>query len=193
MLSLTEPDIQLAVLAHSIHQIERGRVDDLVQAGVSPETLDLLRAMRASDLRRLADQPLGFRIVFDDTSLTHQVRSLSDQRDAQMRLEYFIKHAAPVSLLKELFTISRPEITHMRTQLGVTDFKPQVINEPLQREIVQIWITLRKSVDWSQRTRAQHQHLWQCLHEHFARSKLSMATLYSQVLSFERLGVKPTL
>jgi Protein of unknown function (DUF2857) len=193
MFQLKDPDIQQALLAHTIHQIERGQVDALVQAGVSPETLDLLREMRASDLRRLADQPLGFFVKFDAVSLTHQVRSLSDQREAQMRLEYFVMHAAPSTLLRELFTITRGEITQMRTQLGVTELKPQVITESLQREVVQVWTTLRKSVDWSQRTRAQHQHLWKCLHEHFAKSGLSMATLYSQVLSFERLGVKPSM
>ena len=191
MFALTEPDIQQALLAHTIHQIERGRVNDLVQAGLSPETLDLLREMRASDLRRLADQPLGFRIEFDATGLTHQVRSLSDQRESQIRLEYFVGNAAPTSLLKELFTITRTDVTRMREQMGVTNVKPQVLGEPLQREVVQVWTTLRKSVDWSQRTRAQHQHLWKCLHEHFTTQQLTMATLYSQVLSFERLGIKP--
>jgi hypothetical protein len=193
MLTLTEPDIQHALLAHTIHQIERGHVDVLVQAGLTPDTLDMLREMRASDIRRLADQPLGFSVVFDANGLSHQVRSLSDQREAQIRLEYFVANAAPTSLLRELFTVSREDITRMRTQMGVEDVKPQTLSNTLKNDIIQIWTTLSQSADGAQRSKAQHQGLWMCLHEHFAPLKLSLATLYSQVQSFERLGIKPSL
>jgi Protein of unknown function (DUF2857) len=190
MLLLKDSEIQFQLLSHLVTLVEQGQLDALADGGLDPHVMDQLRELRASDLRRLSSQPLGLELTINTPSLAHQVRSLSEQREAQLRLEYFVTARAPTSLLRELFPISRVEIAHLRSQLGLdaSDIKPQALSEVLHREVLDVWLTLRASVDWVKAARAQHQHVWQCLHEHFKPRKLTLATLYSQVLSFERLG-----
>lgn len=121
MLTITEPVIKTMLLTQLVKRIDDGGVDDLLQAGFSPDFLDQIRRVPSRDLVGIAAMPLQMRVSFDEQSALAMLRRLAVARRMSQLCEYFIVHGAPQQLMYDLFRLPASEFRRLREQLLSSD------------------------------------------------------------------------
>ena len=118
MLRITDPTLKRMLLDQIVARIDAGGIDDLLQAGFSPEFLDCMRHRPARDLIKASEVPaIEFRVTIKERAITEYFARLDMmRRDAQM-CEYFIRHGAAVQVVCMLWKISAEEVRSLRAQL----------------------------------------------------------------------------
>jgi len=188
MIELKDPHSQLQMLNVILLSIERGDSPNLVAAGLPPNLLDDLRELKHVDLTRLVSKPLGFTLALEPSVLSHQIRVLNEQLDQQRLREYFALHAAPVSLMQQLFRMSREEVFALRHALKVApdSASSSPLSRSVREQIESAWLKARIDFGKAQ-SLADKARLWLKLHKAMPLP-ISMATIYNVVMSFESLG-----
>lgn len=118
MLRITDPTLKRMLLDQIVARIDTGGIDDLLQAGFSPEFLDCMRHRPARDLIKVSEvSTLDFKVSIKERAITDYLNRLDMmRRDAQM-CEYFIRHGAAVQVVCMLWKISADEVRGLRAQL----------------------------------------------------------------------------
>ena len=179
-----DADVQLQVLNLIVRRIEQGQSLRLVEAGLPADLLDDLRELKHADMARLVEQPLGVSIRIEAPVLHHQIRVLNAQTNERRMVEYFIAAQAPVSLLRQCFNLARTDITLLRRAMHVSDEAGYGrVREADRKQIEAFWLAHKPAAGSSA---DQLITFWSELHKGF--SQHTLATLYSVIQSFERLG-----
>lgn len=186
-LALQAPSLQLQIINELVLGIELGQIAMLMDAGIPAALLDDLRELKHADIARLVTKPLGFSLAIDATQLQHQLQTLKAQVSQRLLLEYFVQHKAPVTLIQQLFKISRSDITALRKAMGAAEDNLYLsIGERVRTDIEAKWLSVRGDFVANAQSPTQLALGWQTLHKCFETH--SLATLYSVVQSFERMG-----
>lgn len=117
MLQITNPIIKRLALEDIVEQIDEN-MDELLQAGFSPDFLDALRHRPARDLIRLANAPrLTIRLVIDEQEIASHLNQLDRVRSDTLLLEYFVKNGASVRMICDFFWLPAESVRALRAQL----------------------------------------------------------------------------
>jgi len=186
-IALADADTQLqsAIVAWLIGRIEAGDISTLINAGVAADTLDEVRQISARLQSRLAAMRRPFVAIEIDFSVLkgalHSIVKADAYRD---QLAYFIEHGATNPMLRQLFSLSRAEITDTRHMLQSQDAKGGRTALPPHDERMSIYARWRAITAESQvHPHADYRH--QLMDLHFAfDARYSLATLYAIVNEF---------
>lgn len=150
MIDLTDQTIVRLLLDFLVERMDAGVValDQLINAGVDPVLLDLLRQRPARDLIRIAKvEALGFKFTFDNRAVIASLtRNDAIKRDAEL-CDYFVRNGAPPELLSDLFKLSAEEIRFQRKVLlpdGQPPGRPKLPPLPQRERIHNDWARLTK-------------------------------------------------
>ena len=140
-----------------------------------------LAALSLAELERLAETG-ALRVVVScgKDELSWSLQASARRRAEQALLEYFVRHGAPRTLLRALFTVSRVRIEALRKSLRVVPAagRPK-LPRPREREaIVVAWEELAASADRRARYHA--------LHRAFPRYSIATLDLVLREVSPER-------
>jgi hypothetical protein len=183
---VTDPALKLAILAHMIEKIDGGGLDELLAAGVSPAFIDDLRRRQARDVGHAARQAICRVEVIVDTAQVQQCFDRIDQtrRDEQIK-EYFIRHGASSTLLRNLFKLSKSAVNELRQALGLEQEtpvgRPRLPEEAVRDQIHVVWQQIRTAKPHAS-TREQFHQLHQRLNEHHPN------VLWAAIEEFDALG-----
>ena len=147
MIPIRSEQLRYALLSHLIHLLDTGELQTLLEAGLSPDILDTLRAASARDLASIAGMPqLDVRIHFDPATLEAAYRRHCAITEMRQLMEYHVMHGAQPPLLVHLFKMTLAEIQQQRALL-CPDPPPRgrpALPDPSVREAVHnAWSTVR--------------------------------------------------
>jgi hypothetical protein len=148
--------------------------------------LNRLAALSLAELDRLAETgALKVVVSCAGDQLSWSLQALARKRSEQALLEYFVRHGAPRTLVRELFTISRGRIDAVRKSLRIASVQGRPKLPPLrEREgIVAAWIRLEGTEDRRARYHA--------LHRNFPGYSIAALDSVLQELSPERSATPP--
>lgn len=181
MLEINDQGTQAQLLMQLLEAIESGRAQELAEVGIPGATQDMLRQLKAYEVVRLMRRNLGFVAHVNANQITHEVRTLRDQMQRQVNLEYFVARAAPGVLIQRLFRLQRDELTSVTRALAKHQ-QPDTkhLSLRLRSQIEAAWLDLGRT-----HAKGSIEH-WMALAEQF--QEINLAGLHSVVASFERLG-----
>lgn len=121
MILLDDEDQQLIrlILLKLVAMIERGKFPELVKAGFLDDFLNRIRDLKARDICHISlHKGLRIGVHVDVPSLVRAVASLhlSPGGDDEM-LDYFILNHATVSMIEDIFRLSKSEVATRRRYL----------------------------------------------------------------------------
>ena len=118
MLRITNQTLKRIILDQIVESIDSGGLDDLLQAGFSPEFLDSMRHRPARDLIKIAEIPsLEFRVSIQEREISAYLSRLDRIRQDSQMCEYFVRHGAAVQVVCNLFRMSAEDVRALRAQL----------------------------------------------------------------------------
>lgn len=182
--------IQAAIIHHLIRQTEEGNltfISSMVDMGFTPEQIDKLRSLTASEMARLfrEDRPI-IHIKGDGIGLEKALKSLSsDQSEYQQQAE-FIRRGASASMMFHLFRLNRNQVTKIRLLLGLSAEKkgrPALPAESVQNRIFEAW----KAVSQHSNMRVRYLKL----HDQF--TEIPISTLYAVISTDDIESDAPTM
>jgi Protein of unknown function (DUF2857) len=189
MLRVKDPTLKRLLLEHMVEQLEAGGddLDALLTAGVDPELLDLLRRRSARDFIAVAQMDLFVPSAFFDNDILKGClqRIDSRRRDDELR-EYFVSHGAPMSMLNEVFKLSRDEARRLRTLLvpqGTHIGSPKMPAVQERQPIHEAWAQLERT----QGSTSLRERVYE-LHQRFP--DFSIAALWATVNEFAERPAK---
>lgn len=181
VVTISDEGLQRAFLAWIYRSLEEGRMQDLLRAGISTDTLDSLRRLSAPNLEALCKGGLGFSIYVDDANLQLAIRRANERQRNAERIEYYVRHGAPVALVVQLFRLSNTQINCIRESLLPPDEcrgGRQSLPEDRERDKIHAaWALLGADTTVDPRDH------WIILHQKFT-SQYSIATLHAVVNEF---------
>ncbi len=131
--------------------------------------LSRLAQLSLTDLHRLAEKgALKLIVCYDGDQFAWSLQASARKHTEQALLEYFLRHGAPRTLLRDLFRISRARIEAMRRSLRLapTQGRPK-LPRPREREaIFQAWTELAS-------TGADKRSCYHALHRTFPRCSIA--------------------
>lgn len=111
---------KLLALRVVLNSLNNWSIEDLLNLGLTPEQLDALHSLNASDLLRLAaGKDLRIYLHIDVASLNVGLMRLSANAANLRMQEYFLVHRASPAMLDELFRLGYREQDSARYALGV--------------------------------------------------------------------------
>jgi Protein of unknown function (DUF2857) len=148
---------------------------------VGEPLLRRLAALSLAELERLAETG-ALRVVVScgREELAWSLQASSRKHAEQALLEYFVRHGAPRTLLRALFTVSRARVDAVRKSLRIVPAagRPK-LPRPREREaIVAAWVELEGSDDRRAR--------YYALHRTFPRYSIATLDLVLREVSPER-------
>lgn len=189
MLRITDATIKRLILEHLVEQLDAdgASLDAMLTAGIDPELLDLLRRRGARDFIQAAgmDQ-LEIHAGFDNQTVIGCFRRIdSVRRDTELR-EYFVRHGAPMSMLQELFKLTRDDARRLRELLVPHDAHvgaPKLPAVAERQAVHEAWATLTRSPEAT----TQRERLYE-LHKRFPGH--TIAALWATVNEFNDVPPK---
>jgi hypothetical protein len=184
MIFISDDALGLLLLGQLVSRLEYGRVAALLRAGMDPEHVARLRALRLSDLRALAasTQPM-VSLAIDTEVLARNLSALSE-RDALSQLrDDFIRQGASPRLMRTLFSVPEKLTFQRRRELKVFRGRgrPQLPGRKLRDAIQARW-RVSSALDPRRRYLA--------LREVFPQ--FSLDALHAIVSEYEAMGVEHT-
>lgn len=124
----------------------RSGLDELLQHGIDPELIDLIRNRPARDLREIAAHLRTACLTFDQTELRHTLQQLDMMRRDREKFEYFVKHGASRQMCRSFFRISLAEIKEYQEALLGTIGGGRVSLPPHEQrdEIHHVWSAIQR-------------------------------------------------
>lgn len=117
-ITITDPGLKHAILAHLIHQIDHGGIDDLLGCGLGPTFIDEIRRRPSRDLNYVAsNMQIQFETRIDPMGIMGCFTRIDDSRKAEALKEYFIANGASATLLRDMFHVSKAEVFSLRQLL----------------------------------------------------------------------------
>lgn len=181
MIFISDDALALLLLGQLVSRLDYGRAAALLRAGMDPEHMAQLRALRLSDLRALAasTQPM-VSLAIDTEVLARNLSALSE-RDALSQLrDEFIRQGASPLLMRTLFSLPEKLTFQRRRELKVFRGRgrPQLPGRKLRDAIQARW---RVSSERDPRRR------YLALREVFPQCSLD--ALHAIVSEYEAMGV----
>lgn len=124
MLAIDDEGLLRAVLDYFVRLLSEGELQVLLDAGLSAEQLDRLRTLSVRDALQLVDLDLGCSIHVDGRQFGKALCQYSDLLITKTRIEYYVQHRAPASLMLQLFHVGNVELRDMRAALCPSDKAP---------------------------------------------------------------------
>lgn len=118
MLAVTNPMLKRLVLEDIVERIDRGGIDSLLECGLTPDFIDMIRRRPARDLIHIASiGQLQINVSLEPGKVVSHLKQLDWLRqDAEIR-EYFIRNGATQRMLMRTFKISSADLRVLREQL----------------------------------------------------------------------------
>lgn len=181
-LRVTDPTLKFRVLTMLIDRLNRGGMDDLLNAGFSPEFLDGIRYITVWDLSQIISQDdSAFSVSINEDAILKNLHKIEVRRRYTKMREYFVKNYAPMQMMNELFRMSNEEVRSLREKLLGSDTKAgraKMPPEDVRVDVHHYWDALKKK-----HPEATMPDLIFRLHQRF--SNYGINSLYSALCEFE--------
>lgn len=179
MIPIRSEQLRVAVLSHLIHLLEAGEVETLLEAGLSPDILDTLRAASVRDLHAIAGMPqFDVSVHFDPVMLEAAYRRHEAMTETRELLEYHVRHGAHPQLLVHLFRMTMEQVREQRALLcpgSLPRGRPSLPRAEVREAVQRAWPQIRNSYPPQQ----------QYVELHRAFPSMSIATLWYVVHEFD--------
>lgn len=162
-------------------------LDELLQAGIDPELLDLMRHRAARDFATAARMSqLVIKVVIDNPTTAACFRRVDAMRGDQELCEYFVRHGAPDGMLDLLFKLSRHDSRRLRKLLATGTRPPGPPKVPPPEECQRI------HERWAQ---IQHEHVQAPMREwlYHLHQQHPMHTFHELWVTLAQFGSVPAL
>lgn len=129
--------LRLLALKQLIDAIHSERWQELLDAGLKPETLDRLRRAPLEDATLVVGRTdLQVRLSIDGDSLEKCLNRVERQRADEAIKEYFVRHNATPTLMQRLFKLDRPSLDRLRKMFGANCRGRPPMPKPDERDAV---------------------------------------------------------
>ena len=129
--------LRLLALEQLIDAVHSERWEELVAAGLKPETLDRLRHTPLEDATLVAARAeLQVRLSIDGDSLEQSLNRVERQRADEAIKEYLLRHNATPTLMQRLFKLDRPTLDRLRKLFGANCRGRPPMPKPDERDAV---------------------------------------------------------
>lgn len=162
MVPVNDSEVRWTVLKYMVGLIELGEIEPLLQSGMTPALLELLRTRRMSDIARIAkDTSIRVELRVDPRQLNVAFMRLDDIVRDQQLLEYYVRHQLPSALLARIFKKNSAQLREMRAALCGTDSetvgRPSLPDIAVRERIHAAWSDICKKYPERQRFYELHQ------------------------------------
>ena len=186
MFKISNATVKRIVLEHLVEQVDSGGLDGLLASGFSPELIDDLRKRPARDFMHAAQsENFAIKVSFDTERLMACLWMRDRARRDEMLKEYFVRHGAPIILLRTLFTLSKQELQRLRGELDLVEksangrprLPPTAVRDAIHNEWYAICRTFKEE--------PERERLWR-LHQKF--QSYSIASIHRCTDEFKEAG-----
>ena len=133
------PALRLLALEQLIAAVHSERWEELLNAGIRPETLDRLRRTPLEDAALVAARAeLQMGLFVDGDSLERSLNWVNRQRNDESIKEYFARHNATPTLMQRLFKLDRPTLDRLRKMFGANCRGRPRMPKPEERDAVHV-------------------------------------------------------
>lgn len=137
MLDAHNPALRMLALQQLIDALQTGRWEELIKAGLKPETLERLRRTPLEDAAiAAARDELHVLFSIDGDSLEQILNRIERQRADEAIKEYFVRHCATPTLIKRLFKLDRSTVERLRHLLGANVRGRTPMPKPKERDVI---------------------------------------------------------
>jgi hypothetical protein len=133
----------IAALEGSDHQV----LDQMLNAGMTPDLLDRLRSMPLAEAWRFAVGHCGLGIAVDTAAMQAQFQRMDRSKADREALEYLVRHGASPRLLTQLFALTQSDARRLRRVLApdvATGGRPRLPPDDMRPAIELAWEELEK-------------------------------------------------
>lgn len=141
--------IQSAVIHHIIEQVESGDIDvidSLSKTGFTPQQIDKLRHLQASEIVRLICKNKQLIKVMGDADNLDKalIANSNEQIDSAMQVE-FVRRGASSLMMMQLFNLNSRQLSKLRTLLCIEtkNGRPKLPDDDTQFKIYKAWKSLK--------------------------------------------------
>ena len=116
MIEIRDQQLRLLFLTHLVRELQRSAAEGApAPQGLDGRQLEELRSLSTDDLVRLSELPSPrVAIQIDAGSFEHGLRQVGYLAKRTRQIEYFVRHGATRTLLRELFGVSRQRVAEIR-------------------------------------------------------------------------------
>jgi hypothetical protein len=137
MIPADNPALRLLALEQLIDAVHSERWQELLDAGIKPQTLDRLRRTPLEDAALVAARgEVRVNFSIDGDSLEQGLNRVARQRADEAIKEYFVRHNATPVLLQRLFKLDRPTMDRLRRMFGANSRGRPPLPRPAERDAV---------------------------------------------------------
>jgi hypothetical protein len=146
--TLRDPAVQMFALTRLIAAMEGSDQDVLNQmfeAGMTPDLLERLRSMPMTEAWRFALGQCGLAIAVDTSAMRAQFNRMDRHKADRETLEYLVRNGASPRLLTQLFSLSQSDARRLRRVLApdvATGWRPKLPPDDLRPAIESAWAEL---------------------------------------------------
>jgi hypothetical protein len=148
------------MLIHVIDLIGQGQLDQFVEAGIAPTSLQRLVHMPACEIGRFASQARkALTAAVDLQEFGAALSRHEAMMDEEQMFDYFVLHCATIDMLTRMFKVEKRRIEHARQTLankskgGRPKMPPESVREAMKNK----WVELPRSTPERNRFFALHQ------------------------------------
>ncbi len=151
VVTLSDPATRMFALTRIIAVIEeQDGLNGLIEAGITPEMAERLRAMSMGDAYRFVLGHCGLAIAVDAGEMGAQITRLERQKGDRELLEYMVRNGASPRLLTQLFSMGPDHARRLRKMLAphiAAGGRPRVPDEDERDQILATWKELCGELD----------------------------------------------
>lgn len=146
--SLRDPAAQMFALTRLIAALEGSDqqiLDQMLNAGMTPELLDRLRSMPLAEACRFAVGQCGLGIAIDTAAMQAQLHRMDRNKADREALEYLVRNGASPRLLTQLFALTQSDARRLRRVLApavATGGRPRLPPDDMRPAIESTWVEL---------------------------------------------------
>jgi hypothetical protein len=147
-LTLRDPAAQMFALTRLIAAMEdsdQQTLDQMLNAGMTPELLDRLRSMPLAEAWRFTVGQCGLGIAVDTRAMQAQFQRMDRSKADREALEYLVRNGASPRLLTQLFALSQSDARRLRRVLApdvATGGRPRLPPDDMRPAIESAWVEL---------------------------------------------------